>query len=115
MATQMRMRGSCLQVAILQTRSTFPISNVYYYINFCKEDGIYTLHSFDLYGDDWQKNQGYTMTMDVDELKDGSLKPLSVTTVFSTFIPFQIEYTDWKEYQGVVSDDWNTISYDDSA
>ena len=78
-----------------------PISNVYYYVDFCKEDGIYTLQSFDLYGDGWQKNHGYTMTvdvgvmkLDVEELKDGSPKPLSVTTVFSTFIPSQIEYTD---------------------
>ena len=99
MVTQMRMRGSCLQVAILQTRSSSPsppsVSNLYYYVDFCKEDSIYTLQSFDLYGDGWQKNHGYTMTvdvgvmkLDVEELKDGSPKPLSVTTVFSTFIPF---------------------------
>ena len=86
---------------LLQSVSAFPVSNVYYYVDFCKEDGIYTLQSFDLYGDGWQKNHGYTMTvdvgvmkLDVEELKDGSPKPLSVMTVFSTFIPFQIEYTD---------------------
>ena len=107
----------------LQSVSTFPVSNVYYYVDFCKEEGLYTLQSFDSYGDGWQKNHGYTMTvdvgameLDVEELKDGSPKPLSVTTVFSTFIPFQIEYTDWKVNQGEsVAEDWNTVSYDDSA
>ena len=80
---------------LLQSLSAFPLSNVYYYVDFCKEDGIYTLQFFDLYGDGWQKNHGYTMTVDVgameldmEELKDGSPKPLSVMTVFSTFIPF---------------------------
>ena len=92
MATQMRMDGSCLQVAYFRHAPPvplrLPLSNVYYYVDFCKEDGIYTLQSFDLYGDGWQKNHGYTMTVDVEELKDGSPKLLSVTTVFSTFIPF---------------------------
>ena len=108
---------------LLQSLSTFPVSNVYYYVDFCKEEGLYTLQSFDSYGDGWQKNHGYTMTvdvgameLDVEELKDGSPKPLSVTTVFSTFIPFQIEYTEWKVNQGEsVAEDWNTVSYDDSA
>ena len=35
--------------------------------------------------------------------------------MFSTYFPFQIEYTDWKVIQSDVSSDWNTVSFDDST
>ena len=38
-----------------------------------------------------------------------------MSTVFSSFLPFQVGYTDWKVYQGRVSSRWNSISFDDSA
>ena len=36
--------------------------------------------------------------------------PIYVSTVFSMYFPFQIEYTDWKVIQSDVSSDWNTTS-----
>ena len=39
---------------LLQSVTSFPVSSAYYYVDFCKEDGIYTLQSFDSFGDGWQ-------------------------------------------------------------
>jgi len=107
---------------LLQSVTTFPVASAHYYVDFCKEDGIYTLQSFDSFGDGWQTGTGYTMTVDmgemeleIEELKNGSPKPLSVSTVFSTFFPFQVEYTDWKVLQAEAPEGWNGVNYDDSA
>ena len=107
---------------LLQSVAKFPVASAHYYVDFCKEDGIYTLQSFDSFGDGWQTGTGYTMTVDmgemeleIEELKNGSPKPLSVSTVFSTFFPFQVEYTDWKVLQTEAPEGWNGVNYDDSA
>ena len=106
----------------LQAVSPYPAKNSYYYLDFCKPDGIYTFQAFDSFGDGWQTGTGYTLTVDMgemeiemEELTSGSPKPLSVSTYFSTFIPFQIEYTDWKVYQQQAPEDWNTVSFNDNA
>ena len=106
----------------LQYVSPYPMKNSYYYLDFCKPDGLYTFQAFDSFGDGWQPGTGYTLTVDMgemeiemEELTSGSPKPLSVSTYFSTYIPFQIEYTDWKVYQQQAPEGWNTVSFDDSA
>ena len=38
---------------LLQSVTTFPVASAHYYVDFCKEDGIYTLQSFDSFGDGW--------------------------------------------------------------
>ena len=108
---------------VLESLSPFPVQNAPYYIDFCKDNGIYTFQGFDSYGDGWQTNTGYTLTvdlgemeLDIQEMRSGSPKPVSVSTVFSTFFPFQIEYSEWKVYQNVdgAPTGWNTVSFDDS-
>ena len=104
--------------------TSFPVSNSYYYLDFCLDDGIYTFQAIDAYGDGWGLNSGYTLTvdqgemeLDINEVASSETKPASVSTVFSTYFPFQIEYTDWKVYQSVneVSNGWNSVSFDDST
>ena len=97
------------------------MKSMYYYVVFCLMNGIYTFQAFDSYGDGWSNGSGYTMTVDdgemsveIEELASGT-KPLSVSTVFSSFLPFQVGYTDWKVYQKRVPSNWNSISFDDSA
>ncbi|KNB41243.1 hypothetical protein JH06_5864, partial [Blastocystis sp. subtype 4] len=92
---------------VLQSVFPFPVELTYYYIDFCLNDGIYTFQGGDTYGDGWQVATGYTLTVDYGEM-DGT-KPVYVSTVFSTYFPFQIEYTDWKVIQSDVSSDWNTV------
>ena len=77
----------------------FPVKNAYYYLDFCLNDGIYTFQGLDSDGDGWATNTGYTLTADVGEMEleiqemnAGMTAPLSVSTVFSSYFPFQIEY-----------------------
>ena len=110
---------------ILRSANTFPISNNYYYLDFCLTDGIYTFQGNDIYGDGWSTGSGYTLTADVGEMEldieelwgSGNTTPRSVSTTFSTMFPFQVGYTDWKVYQGEYSlpDNWNTVAFDDST
>ena len=109
---------------VLRSSPAFPVAGNYYYLDFCLNDGIYTFEGRDVYGDGWTVGTGYTLTADVgameleiEELAGGAAgTPRTVSTVFSTFFPFQMEYTDWKVYQGeAVPAGWNTASFDDSA
>ncbi|KNB41249.1 hypothetical protein JH06_5729, partial [Blastocystis sp. subtype 4] len=106
---------------VLRSVSEFPVSSAYYYVDFCLNDGIYTFEGSDSYGDGWSIGSGYTLTVDLGEMEldimemNSGTKPIYVSTVFSTFLPFQIEYTDWKVIQSDVSSDWNTVSFDDST
>ncbi|KNB41258.1 hypothetical protein JH06_5591, partial [Blastocystis sp. subtype 4] len=96
---------------VLRSVSEFPVSSAYYYVDFCLDDGIYTFEGADSYGDGWGTGSGYTLTVDLGEMEQ-DYKPIYVTTVFSTYFPFQIEYTDWKVIQSDdVSSDWNTVSF----
>ncbi|KNB41208.1 cadherin domain-containing protein, partial [Blastocystis sp. subtype 4] len=88
---------------LLRSVSMFPVSNDYYYVDFCLNDGIYTFEGADSYGDGWENGSGYTLTvdygemeLDINEMPNTGMKPVTVSTVFSTYFPFQIEYTDWK-------------------
>ena len=107
----------------LQSVNSFPVKSAVYYLDFCLNDGIYTFQGIDSYGDGWEPTSGYMLTADlgameleINQLPASSQQPTSVTTVFSTFFPFQMEYTDWKVYQGeAVPAGWNTASFDDSA
>ncbi|KNB41245.1 hypothetical protein JH06_5618, partial [Blastocystis sp. subtype 4] len=99
---------------VLQSVSQFPVMYAYYYVDFCLENGFYTLEAADSFGD----GTGYTLTvdlgemeLDINEVPESDTKPSTVTSVFSTYFPFQIEYTDWKVIQSDVSSDWNTVSF----
>ena len=107
---------------VLQSVSQFPVMYAYYYVDFCLNDGIYTFEGSDSFGDGWAVGSGYTLTVDYGEMELDIMtmnrqdyKPIYVSSVFSTYFPFQIEYTDWKVIQSDVSSDWNTVSFDDST
>ena len=85
---------------VLQPVSSFPVSSAYFYVDFCLNDGLYTLQGSDSFGDGWSIGTGYTLTVDLGEMEldimemnDLDYKPIYVSTVFSTYFPFQIEYT----------------------
>ena len=84
-------------------------------------NGIYRFEGANTSGYGWFVGSGYTLTVDLGEMEldimemNSGTKPVYVSTVFSTYFPFQIEYTDWKVIQSDVSSDWNTVSFDDST
>ena len=101
----------------IQSISAFPVTDSLYYADFCLQRGVYTFQAGGSnYG--WKAHTGYTMTVDMGamELDVQELGPNvgSVSTVFSSFFPFQVGYSTWKVYQDVVPSDWNLVDFDDS-
>ena len=109
--------GRYLNGTLIQSVDSLYVSNAYYNYDFCLDPGIYTFLALSLDGDGWEAKAGYTLTVDGGEMDVDIMEVSSpsVTSVFSTYFPFQIEYTDWKVIQSDVSSDWNTVSFDDST
>ena len=106
---------------VLQQVDKFPIANSYYYVDFCLDDGIYTLESTNSKGEGWSYNTGYTLTADVGELEVDIMEmgkgtaPTTVSSVFSSFFPFQFEHSEWKVSQSDFVEGWASIDFDDAA
>ena len=110
---------------VLQSVNEFPVGAVYYYLDFCLDDGIYTFQAIDTFGDGWIGNSGYTLTVDLGslELEVNAVAPNNIdgqdatsSIVFSSYIPFQIGYTEWKVWQALdVAETWTSPSFDDNA
>ena len=88
------------------------------YGDFCLNDGIYTLQLLDASGNGWSNPAGYWLTVDLGEmifeLGQLSYTVSSVSTMFSSYFPFQIEYTAWKVSYDYV-ENWNSKDFDDST
>ena len=92
------------------------------YGDFCLQHGIYTLELKDT-STGWNNPAGYYLTVDVGAMKFEmgqvytGVSPTSVTTMFSSYLPFQIEYSDWKIYKDTtaVASDWNAVDFNDGS
>ena len=111
-------RGTSGQV--VQSVTGFKVADGLNYGDFCHPYGIYTVELADAMTDGWDTPAGWWLTVDLGEMiiEVGQM-PVdveSVTTAFSTQIPFQINYSDWKfSNDAAVADNWNAIDFDDSA
>ena len=101
----------------------FKTASALNYADFCLAHGIYTLELRDTVNNGWSAPGGYYMTVDVGAMKfemgqvyTGSA-PTIVTTMFSSYLPFQAEYDDWKVYKDLttVASNWNAVDFDDST
>ena len=99
----------------------FRTSSALNYVDFCLNHGLYTLVLLDSKSNGWSNPAGYYLSVDLGEMRFemGQVKSgvASVSTHFSSLLPFQIEYDDWKLYSSEtdVADDWNSNSFDDST
>lgn len=100
----------------------FTDASALYYTDLCLNHSIYTAEFIDS-SSGWAATSGYYLTVDVGQMifdlgyvYDGGTSPTSVTTLFSSFLPFQIDYDDWKLYKNTMSVDanWNKVEFDDS-
>ena len=112
--------GRGLSGTLLRSTNWFPVSNSYYYLDFCLSRGIYTFQGIDAFGDGWSAGSGYTlivdtgeMELDIEELNRGQGSPVFISTVFSTYFPFQVGYTTWKVSQSGEVAAWNSVGFDD--
>ena len=98
--------------------SEFKVEAGLNYGDFCLDDGLYTIQLLDANSDGWITPSGYYLTVDLGamifELGHMPAGVASVSTMFSSYLPFQIEYTEWKISFETVPN-WNTVDFDDSA
>ena len=117
-------QGKGTSGTIVSSIDNFAMADSLNYADFCLNHNIYTLQlkSTQTYG--WANPAGYYLTIDVGTMKFEMGQVTSVTTapaiaetMFSSYLPFQIEYDDWKVYKDIasVSSTWNTADFDDST
>ena len=109
--------------------ASHPGFNVEYelkYASWCLPHGIYTLELYDSEGDGWRDSpswyhDGWFLSVDGDamifEMGQVPSGVSSVSTVFSSLLPFQIEYDSWKMWNSVesVAEDWKDVDFDDAG
>ena len=95
-------QGRGEQGSPLAQLDVLPVANALVYMDRCLNDGIYTFVAYDSFGDGWLIPGGYMMTVDVGAtifeiraLPYNDNEPISASVVFSSFLPFQITYSDW--------------------
>ena len=103
------------------SNTAFTVANGLNYGDFCLDHNIYTLVLYDSLNDGWTNPAGYYLTVDVGTMiiDEGQMPSgvASVSTLFSSVIPFQIDYDSWKIYKAEeeIAENWNTASFDDST
>ena len=106
---------------VVASINAFKVANGLNYGDFCVANGIYTLVLSDSNSDGWNNPAGYYMTVDVGtmifEMGQFPRSTPSISTMFSSLLPFQIETDSWKVWnkQEAVAADWTSVSFDDSA
>ena len=106
---------------VVSSNTAFRVSNGLNYGDFCVPHGLYTLQLKDSKSDGWANPAGYYLTVDLGTMivEMGQIPPsvASVTTSFSSLLPFQIEYSDWKIFnaESDAPANWNAVDFDDST
>ena len=106
---------------VVASNSQFKVKNGLNYADFCVANNIYTLVVYDLKKNGWSNPAGWYLTIDVGALPfDMYQMPAtvaSVSTMFSSVIPFLVDYTEWKVWnkEEAVSGDWKSVEFDDAA
>ena len=106
---------------VVQFNNGFSVKSGLNYGDFCVANGIYTVEVADSLKDGWDVPAGWWLTVDQGEMIiDVGQMPKGVTSVstsFSSLIPFQINYSDWKLYnnEGGVGENWKAVGFDDAV
>lgn len=106
---------------LIASKDGFGLSSTLLYFDFCLEDALYTVRIADKRGFGWSIPAGIMLSVDegafrfeaemLGESPSGSKKLLS----FSSFLPFQHEFSEWKIFREARSDAWTAVDFDDSA
>ena len=85
---------------VISSLNSFKVSNALNYGDFCVPHGIYTVELCDSANDGWINPAGWYLTVDVGamifEMGQVAYSVRSMTSLFSSYLPFQVEYDDWK-------------------
>ena len=114
-------KGKGTSGEVVSSNTAFMVSSGLNYGDFCVPHDIYTLEMYDTLKDGWWNPAGYYLTVDVGamifELGQYPSSLASISTMFSSLLPFQIDYDDWKLFNTVedVPDNWKAVDFDDAA
>ena len=106
---------------IVYQNTAFKVKSGLNYGDFCVAHGIYTLELYDSANDGWTNPAGWYLTIDVGamvfEMGQMHRDIPSMSTLFSSLLPFQIDYDTWKVWNSAaaVAEGWKSVSFDDSA
>ena len=97
-----------------------PSSSSLFYVDSCAPHGIYTLQTMDDSTTGWSTPAGYMLSVDIGELVfDLNQMPTSTTkakqtTVFYSFLPFQMEFDAWSVWnvKDSVPSNWLDTAYE---
>ena len=112
-------KGKDTSGEVVQFNSAFSVKSGLNYGDFCVANSIYTLEVLDSQRDGWKNPAGWWLTVDLGAMIiDVNQMPkgvASLSTSFSSLIPFQIEYSDWKLYnsESAVAENWKAVGFDD--
>ena len=105
---------------VVSSNTAFSVNSGLNYADFCVPHALYTLETRDSQRDGWENPAGWWLTVDVGEMivEMGQMpaKP-SVSTSFSSLLPFQINYDSWKLFNSddAVPANWKAVDFDDAA
>ena len=114
-------KGKGTSGEVVASITQFKVKSGLNYGDFCVADDIYTLEMYDSRKDGWNNPAGYYLTVDLGEmifeLGQFPHEVASISTMFSSMIPFQVNYSEWKFYnaEAAVAANWNAVDFDDSA
>ena len=106
---------------VVSSNTAFQVASGLNYADFCVPHNIYTLVLYDSKSDGWNNPAGWYLTVDVGEMVfDMGQFPRStpsISTMFSSLLPFQIEYDSWKVWNTgeAAASGWNGKDFNDSA
>ena len=106
---------------VVASNTAFQVASGLNYADFCVPHNIYTLVLYDSKSDGWNNPAGWYLTVDVGEMVfDMGQFPRStpsISTMFSSLLPFQIEYDSWKVWNTgeAAASGWNGKDFNDSA
>ena len=116
------LEGRGTEGTVIKEKTNLQQRQTLIYEDHCLLDGIFTFVGLDTAGDGWTEPAGYCVSIDQGELRFDmntltKMAPPSIaTTTFSSYIPFQIDYSMWKVAgtHDLAKEGWNNLGFDDS-
>ena len=110
-------RGRDTSAAPISSIDKFTQSSTLIYFDFCLANDLYTMVLQDAWGDGWYAPGGVMMSVDIGEFRFevDQMMSSSKSILFSSYLPFQNEFTNWKVQPGEVTNDWMSLDYNDET
>ena len=105
--------------AVVSSNAAFNVANGLNYADWCLTHDLYTVELFDSLSNGWTNPAGWYLTVDVGamvvEMGQVPSGVHSVSTTFSSLLPFQINFDEWKLFKSInpVDANWNAVNYNE--